>query len=101
MPKQKDALDEMVAERSKSNPAFPQLLKAAAERRKLARQLAKHREERGLTQTVVAARMGTSAAVVSRLESGADFQFSTLEKYILAIGATLRIALHSRRTAGS
>lgn len=93
MPRRKDALDEMVAERTKKNPKFPKLLEAATDRRKLARQLAKQREDRGLTQTVVAARMGTSAAVVSRLESGGDFQMSTLEKYASAIGAQVSVKL--------
>lgn len=93
MPRRKDALDEMIAERSETNPKFARLLQAATARRKLARRLAKQREDRGLTQTFVAAKMGTSAAVVSRLESGADFQMSTLEKYALALGAQVSVKL--------
>jgi len=42
---------------------------------------------RGLTQTAVAARMGTSEAAVSRLESGeVDPEISTAERYAAALG---------------
>jgi ribosome-binding protein aMBF1 (putative translation factor) len=85
----KDALDEMIAARKKKNPEFPKLLAAPEQRRKLVRALQKAREKKGLSQTVVAAKMGTSAAVVSRLESGGDFQVSTLERYAAAIGVSV------------
>lgn len=86
----KDALDEMISARTKRNPDFPKLLAAAEDRHKLARALQRAREKRGLTQTVVAAKMGTSAAVVSRMEAGGDFQFSTLERYAAAVGVSVR-----------
>lgn len=44
------------------------------------------RQKAGLSQTVVAARMGTSASVVSKLEDGADVKISTLIRYCEAIG---------------
>jgi transcriptional regulator with XRE-family HTH domain len=41
----------------------------------------------GLSQTEVAARMGTSQSAVARLETGdADVRVSTLERYAAAIG---------------
>lgn len=55
-------------------------------RRKSARRLAARREKLGLSQTVVAAMMGTSASVVSKLEAGADVKLSTLLRYCHAIG---------------
>jgi ribosome-binding protein aMBF1 (putative translation factor) len=85
----KDALDEMISARTKKNPAFPKLLAAAEQRRRFAHVLQKAREKKGFTQTVVAAKMGTSAAVVSRLETGGDFQVSTLERYAAAVGITV------------
>lgn len=57
-------------ERTRKNPAFPDLVREAETRRKLARKLAAMREKKALSQTVVAARMGTSASVVSKLEAG-------------------------------
>lgn len=55
-------------------------------RRKLARRLVALREKKSLSQTVVAARMGTSASVVSKLEAGGDVKVSTLQRYCAALG---------------
>ncbi len=55
----KDFLTEIATERTGANPEFPHLLADAETRRKLARKLAKLREKKDLSQTVVAARMGT------------------------------------------
>ena len=53
-------------------------------------ELAKKRRELGLSQTEVAARMGTSQSAVARLESGdADVRISTLERYVAALGHRL------------
>jgi DNA-binding XRE family transcriptional regulator len=82
-----DDLDAVVRERSRTNPDFPALVEAARERRRLLRELAEARREAGLTQTTVAARMGTSEAAVSRLESGeVDAKLSTVERYAAALG---------------
>ncbi len=89
----KDLVKEIVAERSRRNPAFPGLVKEAEVRRKLARKLAARREAAELSQTVVAARMGTSASVVSKLEAGGDVKLSTLQRYCAAIGAKLPLAI--------
>jgi DNA-binding transcriptional regulator YiaG len=67
---EKDFLDEIMAERTARNPRFPDLVAEAARRREIARSLAAKRERLGMSQTVVAARMGTAASVVSKLESG-------------------------------
>jgi hypothetical protein len=74
----RDFVDEIVAARTARNPGFPRLVEEAEFRRKAARQLAAQREKLELSQTVVAAMMGTSASVVSKLESGADVKISTL-----------------------
>lgn len=89
----KDLLAEIVDERTRKNPAFPRLVAEAEARRKLARKLAARREAKSLSQTVVAARMGTSASVVSKLESGADVKLSTLQRYCAAIGEKLPLAV--------
>jgi DNA-binding XRE family transcriptional regulator len=56
-------------------------------RRHLVGELAGQRRAAGLSQTEVAARMGTSQSAVARLEAGdADVRASTLERYAAAIG---------------
>lgn len=88
MPRRKDFLDEILAERTKVNPRFPELVEAALERRKLLRELAANREAAGISQTVVAAKMGTSQSAVARIESGeADVRMSTVERYAAAVGS--------------
>jgi ribosome-binding protein aMBF1 (putative translation factor) len=86
----KDFLDEIVAERTARNPDFPRLVEEAAERRRRLRRLSAMRSEARLSQTAVAARMGTSQSVVARIESGeVDARLSTLERYAAAIGRRL------------
>ena len=87
-----DFLAEILQERTRGYPRFPWLVAEAQARRKLARKLAAVREKRALSQTVVAARMGTSASVVSKLEGGADVKMSTLQRYCAAIGQKLGAA---------
>jgi len=89
----KDFVAEIVADRTRRNPEFPGLLKEAEDRLALARKLAAMREKKRLSQTVVAARMGTSASVVSKLESGGDVKMSTLQRYCAAIGQRFRVAV--------
>jgi DNA-binding transcriptional regulator YiaG len=88
----KDFLAEIIHERTARNPTFPSLVAEAEERRKLARRLAAVREKKALSQTVVAARMGTSASVVSKLEAGGDVKVSTLQRYCAAIGKRFSVA---------
>ena len=67
----------------------------AAERAGLVRELAAQRQATGLSQTEVAARMGTSQSAVARLESGAvDVRASTLERYAAAVGGEISWKLH-------
>ena len=66
------------------------LRQMAAERRRLVEELAGQRKSARLSQTEVAARMGTSQSAVARLESGdADVRASTLERYAAAIGSQI------------
>jgi transcriptional regulator with XRE-family HTH domain len=64
------------------------LRRMSAERRRLVADLTAQRRSAGLSQTEVAARMGTSQSAVARLEAGdADVRVSTLERYAAAIGS--------------
>jgi len=60
----------------------------ASARQALGQELVARRHELGLSQTQVAARMGTSQSAVARLEAGqADVRLSTLERYAAALGS--------------
>ena len=75
-------------------PVFPGIRAMAERRRSLTEGLATERVRLGLTQTEVAARMGTSQSAVARLEAGdGDIRLSTLERYASAIGMELRFDL--------
>jgi ribosome-binding protein aMBF1 (putative translation factor) len=89
----KEFLAEIVTERTRRNPEFPSLVAEAETRRKLARRLARLREKKSLSQTAVAARMGTAASVVSKLEAGGDVKLSTLQRYFAAIGEKFAMAV--------
>jgi transcriptional regulator with XRE-family HTH domain len=66
------------------------LRRMAAERAGLIRGLVAQRQAAGLSQTEVAARMGTSQSAIARLEAGAtDVRASTLERYAAAVGGEI------------
>ena len=66
------------------------LRRMAEQRAGLVRDLVEQRVSAGLSQTEVAARMGTSQSAVARLESGAtDIRASTLERYAAAVGGEI------------
>ena len=74
--------------------AFPGFAEMAEGRRRLVDELVARRRASGLSQTVVAARMGTSQSAVARLEASAgDLKVSTLERYAAAVGAPIAWAL--------
>lgn len=76
------------------DPVFPGFREMAERRRALLETLSARRVALGLSQTEVAARMGTSQSAVARLESGdADVRLSTLERYAAALGQRLGVRL--------
>lgn len=87
MARKRDFLDEVIADRRARNPAFPAMVEAAQERRRMLRRLAEERSKLGLTQTQVAAAMGTSQSSVARIEAGkADIRLSSVERYAATLG---------------
>jgi predicted transcriptional regulator len=69
---------------------FPGLQDLADRRRGLIEELVQARRDSELSQTEIAARMGTSQSAVARLESGdLDARLSTLERYAAAVGRTV------------
>ena len=82
-------------------PAFPGFRELAARRQALVAHLVERRRELGLSQTDVAARMGTSQSAVARLESGgADVRLTTLERYAAAVDRELDWRLRAPRAGG-
>ncbi|SNR70547.1 helix-turn-helix domain-containing protein [Blastococcus mobilis] len=70
--------------------SFPGLEGLSGRRRELIDELVRARQESELSQTEIAARMGTSQSAVARLESGGlDARLSTLERYAAALGRTV------------
>jgi len=81
-------------------PGFREMAirRMSAERRRLVGELAEQRRSAGLSQTEVAARMGTSQSAVARLEAGdVDVRASTLERYAAAIGSQITWQLKADR----
>ena len=75
---------------SSRRSAFPGLEDLAGRRRELIDALVRARQLCALSQTEIAARMGTSQSAVARLESGElDARLSTLERYAAALGHTV------------
>jgi predicted transcriptional regulator len=69
---------------------FPGFKELSERRHILTVQLVERRRVFGLSQTEVAARMGTSQSAVARLESGdADVKLSTIERYVAALGCQI------------
>jgi ribosome-binding protein aMBF1 (putative translation factor) len=88
--RRRDFVEEVVQERTATNPEFHALVDAALRRRELLRSLAAKREELGLSQTSVAAQMNTSQSAVARLESGeSDARLSTVERMAAALGLAI------------
>lgn len=78
---------------------FPGFWAMADDPVELIGRLSELRRSRGLSQTVVAARMGTSQSALARLESGqADVRISTLTRYAAALDATISFAVRDRAT---
>ncbi|MFF7941509.1 helix-turn-helix domain-containing protein [Nocardia gamkensis] len=72
------------------------LRRITQERARLIAELAQRRREAGLSQTEVAARMGTSQSAVARLEAeNADVRTSTLQRYAAAVDARLTLQVTS------
>jgi transcriptional regulator with XRE-family HTH domain len=84
-----------MSENERRHPSvFPGFNEMADRRRDFVVRLVEQRTALGLTQTEVAARMGTSQSAVARLESGdADVRISTLERYAAALDRSLELRL--------
>ena len=76
---------------------FPGFGTSAEGPAELVSRLAALRQSRGLSQTEVAARMGTSQSAVARLEAGkADVRMSTLARYAEAMDTAIHYDVRTR-----
>ena len=74
--------------------AFPGFDRMVEDTDSLIAELTRLRRSRRLSQTEVAARMGTSQSALARLESGrSDARMSTVARYAAAVGATIGFAV--------
>jgi transcriptional regulator with XRE-family HTH domain len=77
--------------------SFPGLEGMLDRRRALISELVTTRKERGLSQTEIAAQMGTSQSAVARLERGdVDVRLSTVERYAAVLGQTVDYQLRGQ-----
>jgi transcriptional regulator with XRE-family HTH domain len=96
-----DFLDEMIAARSATSPGFQDRVDAIARGRQLVRDLTSLRQGLGLSQTLIAARMGTSQSSLARLEAGEmDPRLSTVERYARALDLGLALVRESGSPPG-
>src|SRR4029453_14790111 len=83
-------------------PVLPGFREIAQRRRRVIDELAGARRAAGLSQTEVAARMGTSQSVMARLESGEiDARLSTLQRYAAGVGGGLGLGAPPPRPAAA
>jgi ribosome-binding protein aMBF1 (putative translation factor) len=78
---------------------FPGFKEMSERRQALSDDLVERRRALGLSQTQVAARMGTSQSAVARIETGtSDVLLSTVERYASALGGRLQWTLEEGPT---
>lgn len=77
------------------DPEFAQEYEAELQRLRIAEQIAQARQAAGLSQTVLAKRMGTSQPAVARLEHGSyrGYTLATLARAARALGHRLKVEL--------
>ena len=86
---------------ARARKGFDEAYEALALEYQLVDQMLKARARAGLTQDVVAERMGTTKSAISRLESAGRHapSLSTLKRYARAVGCDLQVKL-VRQKAG-
>jgi transcriptional regulator with XRE-family HTH domain len=95
----KSNFDQYLAEKH-ADPAFADRFHAAGRQWDLALEIARLREQAGLTQKQLAERIGTTQQQISRLERpNYRGSLTTLERVADALGMTVEIRLHSKMPA--
>lgn len=87
------AVDYELIRRKRNLPQ--EVLEAAYETALSSLPLAALRTNMGLTQSVMAERLETSQAAVSKLEARGDFLISTLQRYVDAVGGNFDVVIRA------
>jgi ribosome-binding protein aMBF1 (putative translation factor) len=89
-----DDLEKYIEKRKKRSRAFADEFEAGYEQFKVGLMLRNAREQAGLTQEQIAARLRTRKSAISRIENHAeDIRLSTLEKFAGAVGKRLSLKI--------
>ena len=85
-------LQKYIKSRKSRDPKFAKDYDSGYEQFKIGALLKQAREEAGLTQQELAARLNTKKSAISRIENHAEgIKLSTLEKFANALGKELRL----------
>ncbi len=85
-------LKKYIRKRKARDPKFAHGFDSGYEQFKIGAMLKQAREEAGMTQEELAARLHTKKTAISRIENHAeDIKLSTLEKFARALGKHLRL----------
>ena len=85
-------LQRYIKNRKSRDPQFAEGYDSGYEQFKIGALLKRAREEAGLTQEELAAKLNTKKSAISRIENHAeDIKLSTLEKFAQALGLTLKL----------
>jgi DNA-binding XRE family transcriptional regulator len=97
-----ETLVEWMERRYAERPEMREQVEAIVKEMEIEQQLVALREERGLSQTAVAQRLGVSQPAVAKIESGREknLAITTLVKYAAAVGATVSIKFHRDARTG-
>jgi HTH-type transcriptional regulator/antitoxin HipB len=90
--KEMSDLQKYIKKRKSRDPKFAEDFDSGYEQFKIGVILKQAREEAGLTQEELAAKLNTKKSAISRIENHAeDIKLSTLEKFANALGKELRL----------
>ena len=87
-------VERYIEKRKKRSSTFAKNFESGYEAFEFSVMLRQARERAGITQEMIAKKLGTKKSAISRIENHAeDIRLSTLEKYANALGKRLRVQL--------
>ncbi|QAS70591.1 helix-turn-helix transcriptional regulator [Oenococcus sicerae] len=86
-------IDDYIAERESKDPGFKQALSKESQKLDLAIKIRNLREQEGLSQRELAARLGKPQSTIARIENGnVNPSFKTIEEIANKLGKNLQIS---------
>ena len=87
-----DDLDKYIGKRKKRSKVFSRSFDSGYQKFQIGAMLKLAREDSGLTQEDIAAKLRTKKSAISRIENHAeDIKLSTIEKFVSAMGKELKL----------